>query len=111
MFFYISKIDFPEFLMLMTSYNAIDNEDFSNDEDKTSRMMKEREEELCDMFMMFDKDMSGSISVDELSKVMVKFGGLDKNELDIMIRENDSDGDGQVSNGQIKCQEKSVVKF
>ena len=92
--------------MLMTSYNDIDNEDVSNVEDKTSRMMKEREEELCDMFMMFDKDQSGSISVDELSRVMVQFGGLDKNELDIMINENDSDGDGQVINKAMKCQGK-----
>ena len=59
-------------------------------------MLKEREEELCDMFMMFDKDKSGTISVDELSRVMVSFGGLDKDELDIMIHEADSDNDGQV---------------
>ena len=90
--------------MLMTSYNDTDNEDFSNTEGKTSRMMKEREEELCDMFMMFDKDQSGSISVDELSRVIVQFGGLDKNELDIMIRENDSDGDGQVNDKLVKGQ-------
>ena len=46
------------------------------------------------MFMMFDKDKSGTISVEELSKVMVRFGGLDKEELDIMIHESDKDNDG-----------------
>ena len=61
---------------------------------RSARLLKEREEELCDMFMMFDKDKSGTISVDELSKVMVRFGGLDKEELDIMIHESDKDNDG-----------------
>ena len=85
--------------MLMTGYEDAEISEESTDSDsRSARLLKEREEELCDMFMMFDKDKSGTISVDELSRVMVKFGGLDKNELDIMINEADSDKDGQVIN-------------
>ena len=85
--------------MLMTGYEDAEISEESTDSDsRSARLLKEREEELCDMFMMFDKDKSGTISVDELSRVMVKFGGLDKDELDIMINEADSDKDGQVIN-------------
>ena len=83
--------------MLMTGYEDTSISEESIDSDsRSARLLKEREEELCDMFMMFDKDKSGTISVDELSKVMVTFGGLDKDELDIMINEADKDKDGQV---------------
>ena len=93
------QIDFPEFLMLMTGYEDTNiSEDSMDSGSRSARLLKEREEELCDMFMMFDKDKSGTISVDELSKVMVTFGGLDKEELDIMINEADKDNDGQVMN-------------
>ena len=90
------QIDFPEFLMLMAGNRDTDNDGSTTDIDDKARMTREREEELCDMFMMFDKDKSGTIDVEELSRVMVKFGGLDKDELDIMINEADSDHDGQV---------------
>ena len=97
------QIDFPEFLMLMTGYEDTSISEESIDSDsRSARLLKEREEELCDMFMMFDKDKSGTISVDELSKVMVTFGGLDKEELDIMINEADKDNDGQVMNKENK---------
>ena len=83
--------------MLMTGYKDTEEDEKNRDSDsKSARLLKEREEELCDMFMMFDKDKSGTIDVEELSRVMVKFGGLDKDELDIMINEADSDHDGQV---------------
>ena len=83
--------------MLMTGYEDTDiSEESIDSRSRSARLLKEREEELCDMFMMFDKDKSGTISVDELSKVMVTFGGLDKDELDIMINEADKDNDGQV---------------
>ena len=89
--------------MLMTGYEDTSISEESIDSDsRSARLLKEREEELCDMFMMFDKDKSGTISVDELSKVMVTFGGLDKEELDIMINEADKDNDGQVMNKENK---------
>ena len=89
--------------MLMTGYEDTSISEESIDSDsRSARLLKEREEELCDMFMMFDKDKSGTISVDELSKVMVTFGGLDKEELDIMINEADKDNDGQVMNKDYK---------
>ena len=83
--------------MLMTGYHKNDNEDEPDTlESRSERMVREREEELCDIFRMFDKDDSGGISAEELSEVMVNFGGLDKHELDLMISEVDQDGDGQV---------------
>ena len=91
----IIQIDFPEFLMLMAGNRDADN-DGSTDTDDKARMTREREEELCDMFMMFDQDRGGTISIEELSAVMVKFGGLDKDELTSMLSEADTDGDGQV---------------
>ena len=72
-------------------YDGVDNE-----KDRQHRRIREREEHLCDMFMLFDKDKDGQISGEELSSVMMKFGGLDKVQLDIMISEADSDGDGMV---------------
>ena len=89
------QIDFPEFLMLMAGNRDADT-DGSTDTDDKARMTREREEELCDMFMMFDQDRGGTISIEELSAVMVKFGGLDKDELTSMLSEADTDGDGQV---------------
>ena len=59
---------------------------------------KQREEEICDLFYLFDRDRSGEISLDELSKVMVQFGGLSKDEIDVMLLEADIDGDGKVLN-------------
>ena len=91
------QIDFPEFLMLMAG-NRDTDEDGSTDIDDKARLTREREEELCDMFMMFDQDRGGTISIEELSAVMVKFGGLDKDELTSMLSEADTDGDGQVLN-------------
>ena len=91
----IIQIDFPEFLMLMAGNRDADNVG-STDTDDKARMTREREEELCDMFMMFDQDRGGTISIEELSAVMVKFGGLDKDELTSMLSEADTDGDGQV---------------
>ena len=95
--FVMIQIDFPEFLMLMAG-NRDTDDDGSTDIDDKARLTREREEELCDMFMMFDQDRGGTISIEELSAVMVKFGGLDKDELTSMLSEADTDGDGQVLN-------------
>lgn len=65
-------------------------------ESQDEKRIREREEELCDMYYLFDKDRNGSISADELSNVMVQFGGLTKAELDVMIAQADNNGDGQV---------------
>ena len=65
-------------------------------EDEDAKKIREREEHMCDLFYLFDKDRSGSISAEELSSVMVKFGGVPKADLDVMIAEADLDGDGQV---------------
>ena len=90
------KIDFPEFLMLMTGFDKADMDEHDDSESRRARMIREREEDLCDLFMIFDKDKSGSISADELSHVMLKFGDLDKTLLELMVNEVDSNGDGLV---------------
>ena len=82
--------------MIMIGDDNENNDGPDNEKDRQQRRIREREEHLCDMFMLFDKDKDGQISGEELSSVMMKFGGLDKNQLDLMIREADSDGDGLV---------------
>merc|ERR1712115_9805 len=75
-------IDFPEFLTMM------------------ARKMKDTdsEEEIREAFRVFDKDGNGFISAAELRHVMINLGEkLTDEEVDEMIREADTDGDGQVN--------------
>ncbi|MBA0863258.1 hypothetical protein Goshw_018714 [Gossypium schwendimanii] len=75
-------IDFPEFLNLI------------------ARKMKDTdsEEELKEAFKVFDKDQNGFISAAELRLVMTNLGEiLTDEEVDEMIHEADTDGDGQVN--------------
>ncbi|KAJ8760747.1 hypothetical protein K2173_017887 [Erythroxylum novogranatense] len=64
------------------------------------RKMKESEaeEELTEVFRVFDKDQDGYISPTELRHVMISLGEkLTEEELEQMIKEADLDGDGQVN--------------
>ena len=75
-------VDFDEFLIMMV------------------RKSKEAdsEEELKQAFQVFDKDGNGFISAAELRYVMTSLGEkLTQEEVDEMIREADTDGDGQVN--------------
>ncbi len=55
------------------------------------------EEELREAFKVFDKDGNGFISAAELRHVMTNLGEkLTDEEVDAMVREADTDGDGQV---------------
>ena len=80
--------------MLMTGSREEKDKDQKND--TCTKRKKNREEELYDMFYVFDKDKSGYISSKELHDVMMKFGELTKKEVDIMLAHADVDGDGQV---------------
>ena len=83
--------------MLMTEAEKNSQDDKSVDEKhEIERRIRQREEEVCDLFYLFDRDRSGAISLDELSRVMVQFGGLSKDEIDVMLLEADTDGDGMV---------------
>ncbi|CAL9145723.1 calmodulin-like protein 11 [Musa acuminata AAA Group] len=75
-------IEFTEFLNLM------------------ARKMKETdaEEELREAFKVFDKDQNGYISASELRNVMINLGEkITDEEVLQMIKEADTDGDGQVN--------------
>ena len=75
-------IDFPEFLTMM------------------ARKMKDTdsEEELRESFRVFDKDGNGYISAAELRHVMTNLGEkLTDDEVDEMMKEADTNGDGQIS--------------
>ena len=55
------------------------------------------EAELKSAFAVFDKDGSGTISADEIAKVMKSFGeNLTDEELQIMLKEVDTDGNGSI---------------
>ena len=75
------EIDFPEFLTMML------------------RKMNEGnpEKELMDVFMVFDKDGSGTISPDELRSAMRVIGEkLTDDEIEDAIKLADTSGDGEV---------------
>lgn len=74
-------IDFKEFLGLMASQTK----------------ERDSEEELREAFKVFDKDGNGFISAAELRHVMTSLGEkLTDEEVDAMMKEADTDGDGQV---------------
>lgn len=75
-------IDFPEFLNLMA----------------LKMKHKDSAEQLKEAFKVFDKDQNGFISAEELRRVMTNLGEkLSKVDIDEMIREADSDDDGQIN--------------
>eukprot|EP00745_Piridium_sociabile_P016759 TRINITY_DN24997_c0_g1_i1.p1 TRINITY_DN24997_c0_g1~~TRINITY_DN24997_c0_g1_i1.p1 ORF type:complete len:176 (-),score=30.44 TRINITY_DN24997_c0_g1_i1:156-683(-) len=77
-----ANLDFDEFYKLMT-------------EEVTG---KETVEEIMQIFMLFDEDRSGTISVDNLEKVAFSLGEkLDRRQLQEMCSLLDSDGDGEIS--------------
>ena len=73
------------------------NKKLETEREKYQRLKRKREQELVDMFYLFDKDRSGAISSDEMSSIMTQFGKLSKEEVDIMLKEADADGNGEVS--------------
>ena len=75
-------IDFPEFLTMMA--RKVDDGD--------------DEVDIKEAFRIFDKDGNGFISAAELRHVMISLDEkLTEEEVDEMIREADTDGDGQVN--------------
>lgn len=75
-------IDFEEFLAMMVRRSREGDD----------------EDEVREAFGMFDEDDNGLISPAELHHVMVKLGEeLTEEEVDDMIKEADTDGDGQIN--------------
>lgn len=59
---------------------------------------KDSEDELKEAFRVFDKDGNGFISADELRYAMTNLGDkLTNEEVDILIKEADLDGDGKIN--------------
>ena len=86
----------------MTGADEDNNKIDKTDESELERRRKKREEELYDIFYLFDKDRSGYISDSELASVMMQFGHLTEADVKIMIAEADIDGDGQVKRYEIQ---------
>jgi len=75
------KIDFNEFMHLM--HKRAKDSDI--------------EEELCEAFRLFDKESEGRISSSEFRHIMLTLGErLSEDEVDEMIKEADSKGDGYI---------------
>ena len=66
------------------------------DGEDIERLRKEREEELCDTFRMFDFDKSGFVSAKELGRILVGFSGLSQEQVNIVMKQADIDRDGEV---------------
>lgn len=62
------------------------------------------EAELLAAFQVFDKDKSGFLSPDELRAVLKQLGGdtMSDKEIDDIMREADTDGDGNISFAEFK---------
>jgi Ca2+-binding EF-hand superfamily protein len=83
-----NEIDFEEFLILMKSRVG----------------ERDPEKELRDAFAVFDTDGSGSIDRKELKRLMKKLGqALSEAELDAMMEEVDTNGDGVISFEEFKA--------
>ena len=89
-------------MLMIGSKEEFKEEDDENEKSRKERIKKEREEDLCDTFRMFDTDKSGYISLDELSQIMINFSGLTQNEVNIILNEADVDRDGEVTKYQIR---------
>ena len=84
-----NEIDFPEFLILMSSKKSI-----SDDPDR----------ELKDAFAVFDTDGSGLISRSELKGLLNNLGQVvSDEELDAMMGEVDKDGNGEIDFEEFKA--------
>ena len=81
--------------MLMNGSNESESDPDFEGED-IERLRKEREEELCDTFRMFDFDKSGFISAKELGRILVGFSGLSQDQVNIVMKQADIDRDGEV---------------
>ncbi|VDI64645.1 Hypothetical predicted protein [Mytilus galloprovincialis] len=80
-------IDFQEFLTMMAKK--------TKDTDS--------EEEIREAFKVFDNDGNGTISSNDLRQIMTTFGDkLPDDEIDAMIKEADSNGDGQINYIEVK---------
>jgi len=92
------EIDFEEFLILMKSRCEVDPQD--------------PEKELRDAFAVFDSDGSGSIDRKELKRLMKKLGqALTEAEVDAMMDEVDSNGDGEISYDEFKSMMVRTVSY
>jgi calmodulin len=70
------------------------------------------EAEMKSAFKVFDLDGSGTISLDELRRVMKSFGEmLTEDELDSMIKEVDKNGDGTIDCKSLEYLERYIASL
>ncbi|KAJ9109735.1 hypothetical protein QFC19_001965 [Naganishia cerealis] len=102
-----NSIDFPEFLTMMArKMKDTDSEEEIKEAFKASLLFTpplshgkvDANRDCKKRKQVFDKDGDGFISAAELRHVMTNLGEkLTEEEVDEMIREADSDGDGQIN--------------
>lgn len=82
------EIQFEEFLLLFS---------------RAKKNAPEEDEELLQAFKIFDADGNGTISKDELKRVMDMLGEkLSESQIDEMMKEADINGDGEIDFGEFK---------
>ena len=71
----------------------------------TKRQLVDPDDEMREAFRVFDKDGDGYISAVELKVVMMNLGEkLSDAEVDDMLKEADTDGDGRIDyNGKVNA--------
>lgn len=84
-------IDYSEFVVAAMNEQALTTKD-----------------KLQAAFKMFDKDGSGVISADEIKEVLGFGGNLDKEAIEMIMKQVDENGDGQISFEEFECMMKSV---
>ncbi|KAH3848234.1 uncharacterized protein LOC127873883 [Dreissena polymorpha] len=90
------SVSFPHFLSLMA--NKFDQPALDNRARKKQEIADDLLEEMKEAFKVFDSDGNGFISQAELKHTLINMGEvITDDEIEEMMMEADTDGDGQVS--------------
>lgn len=79
------EISFVEFVILLAGRGT-----------KTQQFVNQQMVQMRDAFRMFDEDGGGSVSPMEFARMACLFGMTDKNVIEGLLANSDTDGDGEI---------------